>query len=61
MSDAKQDGHTYTVKNNTTGEEFQLKSRAGTTGPNVVDIRNLFTGQGLFTYDPGYGLSLIHI
>ena len=61
MSDAKNDGGSYTVKENTApganaaGREFTLKSRAGTTGPAVVDIRNLFTQQGLFTYDPGYG------
>ena len=55
MSDAKKDGTTYTVRDKATGKEFELKSRGGTTGPDVVDIRNLFTGQGLFTYDPGYG------
>ena len=61
MSDAKKDGSSYTVNENpapgtkTAGREFNLKSRSGTTGPAVVDIRNLFTEQGLFTYDPGYG------
>jgi citrate synthase len=45
----------YTVRNQETGKEFQLESRPGTVGPDVVDIRNLFTGQGLFTYDPGFG------
>ena len=55
MSDSRKDGRTYTVRDKTSGKEFELKSRAGTTGPDVVDIRNLFTGEGLFTYDPGYG------
>lgn len=55
MSDPKQDGRTYTVRDNSSGEEFELKSRAGTTGPDVLDIRNLFTSQRLFTYDTGYG------
>jgi citrate synthase len=45
----------YTVRNQDTGKEFQLESRPGTVGPDVVDIRSLFTGQGLFTYDPGFG------
>ncbi len=55
MSDSRKDGRTYTVRDKTSGKEFELRSRAGTTGPDVVDIRNLFTGEGLFTYDPGYG------
>ena len=55
MTDAKKNGRTYTVRDNSSGKEFELSSRAGTTGPDVVDIRNLFTAQGLFTYDPGYG------
>mgnify|MGYP000847638074 FL=1 len=55
MSDAKKDGRLYTVTDKATGKSFELKSRAGTTGPDVVDIRNLFTSQGIFTYDPGYG------
>jgi citrate synthase len=45
----------YTVRNQETGQEFHLQARSGTVGPDVVDIRNLFTGQGLFTYDPGFG------
>jgi citrate synthase len=49
------DSSKYTVRNQSTGQEFQLQARAGTVGPDVVDIRNLFTGQGLFTYDPGFG------
>jgi citrate synthase len=48
-------GTKYTVRNQTTGQEFVLESRSGTVGPDVMDIRNLFGGQGLFTYDPGFG------
>jgi citrate synthase len=48
-------GTTYTVRNNTSGKEFQLESRSGSVGPDVVDIRSLFGTQGLFTYDPGFG------
>ncbi|MEZ5564117.1 MAG: citrate synthase [Gammaproteobacteria bacterium] len=56
MSDAKNnDGRLYTVTNNDSAERFELKSHSGTTGPDVVDIRSLYTSQGLFTYDPGYG------
>ena len=55
MSDANQNGRSYLVRETSSGKEFELASRSGTTGPDVVDIRSLFTSQGLFTYDPGYG------
>ena len=57
MSDAKNKGRSYTVRDNATGQEFELTARSGTTGPDVIDIRNLFTSHGLFTYDPGFGSS----
>ncbi|MCL4721879.1 MAG: citrate (Si)-synthase, partial [Gammaproteobacteria bacterium] len=57
MSDAINKGRSYTVRDNATGKEFQLTARSGTTGPDVIDIRNLFTAHGLFTYDPGFGSS----
>ena len=55
MSDANQNGRSYIVRETSSGKEFELASRSGTTGPDVVDIRSLFTAEGLFTYDPGYG------
>ncbi len=56
MSESKNKaGQLLTVTNKASGEQFELKTQGGTTGPDVVDIRNLYTGQGLFTYDPGYG------
>ena len=55
MSDANQSGRSYIVRETSSGKEFELAARSGTTGPDVVDIRSLFTSQGLFTYDPGYG------
>ncbi len=57
MSDARNTGRSYTVRDNATGQEFELTARSGTTGPDVIDIRNLFTSHGLFTYDPGFGSS----
>ncbi|NRP27593.1 Citrate synthase [Marinobacterium sp. xm-d-420] len=34
-------------------KEIELPVYHGTEGPDVVDVRPL-TGEGLFTYDPGF-------
>jgi len=36
------------------GVESELPVRAGTTGPNVIDVARLYKEQGVFTYDPGF-------
>ena len=36
------------------GKETELPVRAGTVGPDVVDIGSLYKEQGVFTYDPGF-------
>ena len=33
---------------------LELPIIKGTTGPDVIDVRNLYTEAGYFTYDPGY-------
>ena len=33
----------------------ELKILKGSLGPDVIDIRNLYSQTGLFTYDPSYG------
>ena len=38
-----------------TGKTWDLPVLKGTIGPDVVDVRKLYTEHGLFTYDPGYG------
>src|SRR5665213_1308644 len=35
-------------------KQFELPVFSGTTGPNVVDIRKLYTEADIFTYDPGF-------
>ncbi len=42
------------VKDNK-GEAWELPVLKGTIGPDVMDVRKLYTEHGLFTYDPGYG------
>ena len=36
------------------GKTTQLPVRAGTLGPNVVDVSRLYRDTGCFTYDPGF-------
>lgn len=36
------------------GKNYELPVLEGTTGPSVIDIRNLYAQTGLFTYDPGF-------
>ena len=43
------------VKDTRTGQAWDLPILKGTIGPDVVDVRKLYTEHGLFTYDPGYG------
>jgi citrate synthase len=44
-----------TVKDGRDGKSWELPVLKGTLGPDVVDVRKLYTEHGLFTYDPGYG------
>ena len=44
----------YSLVNNQTGESLELPVIRGTTGPDVMDIRQLYAKTGCFTYDPGF-------
>ncbi len=37
-----------------TGKSVELPVLGGTHGPDVMDVRGLHKGTGMFTYDPGY-------
>ena len=39
---------------NPDGKEVELPVHKGTTGPDVIDIGQLYREQGVFTYDPGF-------
>ncbi len=44
------------VKGRSPGQEnWDLPVLKGTVGPDVIDVRKLYTEHGYFTYDPGYG------
>ena len=45
---------TVTVTDNITGKTADLPLLPGTIGPQVVDIRRLYSDLGHFTFDPGY-------
>ena len=44
----------FTLKDNRSGETYDLDVLKGTTGPDVIDIRKLYSETGCFTYDPGF-------
>lgn len=56
MSDAPTpvEKNAFTLKDNRTGETYDLDVLKGTTGPDVIDVRKLYADTGHFTYDPGF-------
>src|ERR1051325_3937474 len=51
MSGAKPAGTATLTYGN---KKLELPVLAGTEGPNVVDVRKLYSDADLFTYDPGF-------
>lgn len=45
---------TFTIKDDQSGKSWQLPVIDGTTGPSVIDIRNLYAETGHFTFDPSF-------
>ena len=45
---------TVTVTDNAAGKTIEMPLLAGTIGPQVVDIRHLYSELGHFTFDPGF-------
>ena len=39
------------------GDKSELPVRAGTIGPSVVEVASLYKDHGVFTYDPGFGVT----
>jgi citrate synthase len=52
MSDKK-----FELLDKASGKKTELSVREGTIGPSVVDIAPINKDFGVFTYDPGYGLT----
>ena len=45
---------TVSITDNVTGKSTELPLLSGTIGPQVVDVRRLYSDLGHFTFDPGY-------
>ena len=43
-----------TLTDDTTGKSWKFPVLAGSTGPDVIDVRKLYGDTGMFTYDPGF-------
>ncbi len=55
MSKADKDqADTFTLTNNRTGESCELPVFSSTAGPDVIDVRKLYSQTGYFTDDPGF-------
>src|SRR6201988_453500 len=52
---ARQGGGSGTITLGGPNRSAKLPLVPGTIGPEVADIRKLFSELGIFTYDPGYG------
>ena len=46
-----------TVTMDGSNQSMSLPLRPGTIGPAVADISKLYSGLGIFTFDPGYGMT----
>ena len=54
MADKKR---TVTLTDSGSGKTVEFPVLTGTVGPDVVDIRSLYAETGLFTFDPGFGMT----
>jgi len=43
-----------TLTDKATGKDYNFPVLSGSVGPDVIDVRKLYTDTGFFTYDPGY-------
>ncbi|HEX2885845.1 citrate synthase [Vineibacter terrae] len=43
-----------TLTDDTSGKSWKFPVLAGSTGPDVIDVRKLYGDTGMFTYDPGF-------
>ena len=53
MSEEKM-AQNFTLTDNRTGQTFDLPILKGTVGPDVIDVRKLYSDTGCFTFDPGF-------
>src|SRR5687768_3075454 len=51
---AKAKTNSVTLVDSPTGRNFELPIIDGTMGPQVIDVRKLYSDTGYFAYDPGF-------
>ena len=44
----------YTLKNNSSGDTFNLELKQGVLGPSALDISALYKERGVLSFDPGF-------
>jgi citrate synthase len=49
--------NTFELGDRATGKKSELPVRAGTIGPSVVDVASIYKDHGVFTFDPGFGVT----
>ncbi|HEY2590520.1 MAG TPA: citrate synthase [Steroidobacteraceae bacterium] len=49
--------NTFELGDRATGRKSELPVRAGTIGPSVVDVANVYRDHDVFTFDPGFGVT----
>jgi citrate synthase len=43
-----------TLTDKASGKSYEMPVMSGSVGPDVIDVRKLYSDTGYFTYDPGY-------
>ncbi|MFY7779741.1 MAG: citrate/2-methylcitrate synthase, partial [Tagaea sp.] len=43
-----------TLTDKASGKTYEMPVMSGSVGPDVIDVRKLYSDTGYFTYDPGY-------
>jgi len=54
MNDSATKKESFTLKDNRTGQEYELPVIKSGVGPDVMDVRKFYAETGHFTYDPGF-------
>jgi citrate synthase len=57
MTDDSKTGKTFSLSDPASGRSAQLPVKSGTIGPAALDIAGLHKDLGVFTYDPGFGMT----
>lgn len=54
MNDSANNKESFTLRDNRSGQEYDLPIMKSSVGPDVMDVRRLYAETNHFTYDPGF-------